>query len=125
MQGIDATLITIEVNSSRGCMFYLVGLPDSAVKESHQRIISALQVNGYRIPTSNIIINMAPADIRKEGSAYDLPLAIGMLAAGGSSRSYAVSFSTGKRGFVLSGSSGTSYFDDVYELLPYEQEDVD
>ncbi|MEQ3235226.1 YifB family Mg chelatase-like AAA ATPase [Bacteroides cellulosilyticus] len=82
VQGIDATLITIEVNSSRGCMLYLVGLPDSAVKESHQRIISALQVNGYRIPTSNIIINMAPADIRKEGSAYDLPLAIGMLAAG-------------------------------------------
>lgn len=82
VQGIDATLITIEVNSSRGCMFYLVGLPDSAVKESHQRIISALQVNGYRMPTSNIIINMAPADIRKEGSAYDLPLAIGMLAAG-------------------------------------------
>ncbi|WP_308761535.1 magnesium chelatase domain-containing protein, partial [uncultured Bacteroides sp.] len=80
-QGIDATLITIEVNSSRGCMFYLVGLPDSAVKESHQRIISALQVNGYRMPTSNIVINMAPADIRKEGSAYDLPLAIGMLAA--------------------------------------------
>ena len=63
VQGIDATLITIEVNSSRGCMFYLVGLPDSAVKESHQRIISALQVNGYRIPTSNIVINMAPADI--------------------------------------------------------------
>ena len=82
VQGIDATLITIEVNSSRGCMFYLVGLPDSAVKESHQRIISALQINGYRIPTSNIVINMAPADIRKEGSAYDLPLAIGMLAAG-------------------------------------------
>ena len=81
VQGIDATLITIEVNSSRGCMFYLVGLPDSAVKESHQRIISALQVNGYRMPTSNIVINMAPADIRKEGSAYDLPLAIGMLGA--------------------------------------------
>ena len=81
VQGIDATLITIEVNSSKGCMFYLVGLPDSAVKESHQRIISALQINGYRIPTSNVVINMAPADIRKEGSAYDLPLAIGMLAA--------------------------------------------
>ena len=81
VQGIDATLITIEVNSSRGCMFYLVGLPDSAVKESHQRIISALQVNGYRMPTSNIVINMAPADIRKEGAAYDLPLAIGMLGA--------------------------------------------
>ena len=60
VQGIDATLITIEVNSSRGCMFYLVGLPDSAVKESHKRIISALQVNGYRMPTSNIVINMAP-----------------------------------------------------------------
>lgn len=81
VQGIDATLITIEVNSTRGCMFYLVGLPDSAVKESHQRIISALQVNGYKVPTSNIVINMAPADIRKEGAAYDLPLAIGMLAA--------------------------------------------
>lgn len=81
VQGIDATLITIEVNSSKGCMFYLVGLPDSAVKESHQRILSALQVNGYRMPVSNIVINMAPADIRKEGSAYDLPLAIGMLAA--------------------------------------------
>ena len=81
VQGIDDTLITIEVNSTRGCMFYLVGLPDSAVKESHQRIISALHVNGYKMPTSNIVINMAPADIRKEGSAYDLPLAIGMLAA--------------------------------------------
>ena len=80
VQGIDATLITIEVNSSRGCMFYLVGLPDSAVKESYQRIRSALQVNGYKMPTSSITINMAPADIRKEGSAYDLPLAIGMLA---------------------------------------------
>ena len=81
VQGIDATLITIEVNSSRGCMFYLVGLPDSAVKESHQRIISALQVNGYKMPTSNLVVNMAPADIRKEGSAYDLPLAIGLLGA--------------------------------------------
>ena len=81
VQGINATLITIEVNSSRGCMFYLVGLPDSAVKESHQRIISALQVTGYKMPTSNIVINMAPADIRKEGSSYDLPLAIGILAA--------------------------------------------
>jgi len=80
VQGIDATIITIEVNSSRGCMFYLVGLPDSAVKESHRRIISALQVNDYKMPTSNITINMAPADIRKEGAAYDLPLAIGMLA---------------------------------------------
>ena len=80
VQGIDATLITIEVNSSRGCLFNLVGLPDSAVKESYQRIRSAMQVNNYKLPTSSITINMAPADIRKEGSAYDLPLAIGMLA---------------------------------------------
>ena len=69
VQGIDATLITIEVNSSRGCLFNLVGLPDSAVKESYQRIRSALQVNNYKLPTSSITINMAPADIRKEGSA--------------------------------------------------------
>lgn len=80
VQGIDATVVTIEVNSSRGCKFYLVGLPDSAVKESHERIISALQVNGYKFPTSQIVINMAPADIRKEGSSYDLPLAIGIMA---------------------------------------------
>ena len=81
VQGIDATLITIEVNCSKGCMFYLVGLPDSAVKESQQRIRSALQENGMRMPSCSITINMAPADIRKEGSAYDLPLAIGILAA--------------------------------------------
>ncbi|MDR0989616.1 MAG: YifB family Mg chelatase-like AAA ATPase [Prevotellaceae bacterium] len=81
VQGIDATLITIEVNSSRGCMFSIVGLPDSAVKESYQRILSALQVNGYKLPTTSIVVNMAPADIRKEGSAYDLPLAIGILMA--------------------------------------------
>lgn len=81
VQGIDATLITIEVCSSKGCMFYLVGLPDVAVKESQQRIRSALNENGYRMPTCTLTINMAPADIRKEGSAYDLPLAIGMLAA--------------------------------------------
>ncbi|MEG1685891.1 MAG: YifB family Mg chelatase-like AAA ATPase [Bacteroides sp.] len=80
VQGIDATIVTIEVNSSRGCRFYLVGLPDSAVKESHERIISALQVNGYKFPTSQIVVNMAPADIKKEGSAYDLPLAVGILA---------------------------------------------
>lgn len=83
VQGIDATIVTIEVNTSRGIKFFLVGLPDSAVKESHERIISALQVNGYKFPTCQIIVNMAPADIRKEGSAYDLPLAIGILAATG------------------------------------------
>src|SRR5574344_1248156 len=79
VQGIDAAIITIEVNSSRGCLFSLVGLPDSAVKESHQRILSALEVVGHKLPIRNTIVNMAPADIRKEGSAYDLPIAIGLL----------------------------------------------
>ena len=83
VQGIDATIVTIEVNSSRGIKFFLVGLPDSAVKESHERIMSALQVNGYKFPTCQIVVNMAPADIRKGGSSYDLPLAIGILAATG------------------------------------------
>lgn len=83
VQGIDATIVTIEVNTSRGLKFFLVGLPDSAVKESHERIMSALQVNGYKVPTSQIVVNMAPADIRKEGSSYDLPLAIGIMAATG------------------------------------------
>lgn len=81
VQGIDATQITVEVNSSRGIKFFLVGLPDSAVKESHERIVSALKVNGYKFPTCQLVVNMAPADIRKEGSAYDLPLAIGIMAA--------------------------------------------
>lgn len=80
VQGIDAIPITIEVNCSRGCLFHLVGLPDSAVKESHERIKSALSVNDYKFPRNEIIVNMSPADIRKEGTAYDLPLAIGILA---------------------------------------------
>ena len=79
--GIDATTITIEVDVTKGIKFMLVGLPDSAVKESQQRIESALRLNGYKWPKYKIIINMAPADIRKEGSAYDLPLAAGVLAA--------------------------------------------
>ena len=79
--GIDATTITIEVNVSPGIKFFLVGLPDNAVKESHYRIEAALKNIGYKIPGKKFIINMAPADIRKEGSAYDLPLAIGILAA--------------------------------------------
>ena len=81
VEGIDAIVITIEVNSSRGCCFYLVALPDSAVKESHQRIICALQQSNYKLPVMNTIVNMAPAYIKKEGSAYDLPIAIGLLAA--------------------------------------------
>lgn len=83
LQGISATLITVEVSCTKGIQFFLVGLPDVAVRESHERIISALQVSGYQFPRSRIVVNMAPADIRKEGSAYDLPLAIGILAAGG------------------------------------------
>ena len=81
VSGIDAKTITIEVDITRGIKFYLVGLPDNAVKESEQRIRAALKNNGYRVPGKQIVINMAPADIRKEGSAYDLPLAIGVLAA--------------------------------------------
>jgi magnesium chelatase family protein len=83
VQGIDAYIVTIEASTSRGIRFFLVGLPDSAVKESHERIISAFQVNGYKFPSCQMIINMAPADIRKEGAAYDLPLAIVILASGG------------------------------------------
>ncbi len=84
VQGIDAIPITIEVNCSRGIRFLLVGLPDASVKESHERIVSALEVNELKFPRQQIVINMSPADIRKEGSAYDLPLAIGILAASGS-----------------------------------------
>lgn len=81
LQGVDATMITIEVNVTRGIQFFMVGLPDSAVKESHERIVSAVEHNGLSFPRSQVVINMAPADIKKEGSAYDLPLAIGILAA--------------------------------------------
>ena len=79
--GVDAIPITIEVNIDTGINFYLVGLPDSAVKESQQRIEAALRNNGYKIPGKKVTINMAPADIRKEGSAYDLPLALGIISA--------------------------------------------
>ncbi|GAB4382281.1 MAG: YifB family Mg chelatase-like AAA ATPase [Salibacteraceae bacterium] len=81
VQGVDATIITVEVNIDKGINFSLVGLPDSAVKESQQRIDAALTNTGYKIPGKKITINMAPADIRKEGSAYDLTLAVGILAA--------------------------------------------
>lgn len=81
VHGISATSVTVEVNISQGINFYLVGLPDSAVKESHQRIDAALKNNGLKIPGKQITVNMAPADIRKEGSAYDLTIAVGILAA--------------------------------------------
>lgn len=81
VHGISATTITVEVTVVQGIKFFLVGLPDNAVKESQQRIESALLHNGFRMPGKKIVVNMAPADIRKEGSAYDLPIAIGILAA--------------------------------------------
>ncbi|WP_026915624.1 YifB family Mg chelatase-like AAA ATPase [Christiangramia portivictoriae] len=79
--GVDATTITIEVNVASGIGYHLVGLPDNAVKESSYRITAALQNNGYKLPGKKIIVNMAPADLRKEGSAYDLSFAMGILAA--------------------------------------------
>lgn len=79
--GINAITITVEVSIDIGVQFFLVGLPDSAIKESHQRIESAFKQAGYKFPGKKIVINMAPADIKKVGSAYDLPLAIGILAA--------------------------------------------
>src|SRR5690554_195012 len=81
VSGVDAKLITIEVNVGQGTNFYMVGLPDSAVKESQQRVESALKYFGYRMPRQKVVINLAPADIRKEGSAYDLPIALGILKA--------------------------------------------
>ena len=78
--GINAMIVTIEVNSEKGIQFFLVGLPDSSVKESYQRIVASFANLGYKFPKKRITINMAPADIRKEGSAYDLPLAVGIMA---------------------------------------------
>lgn len=88
VQGIDAQTITIEVNAggtvAAGKQFYfLVGLPDNAVKEGFQRIEAAIKNNGYKMPRLKLVVNMAPADIRKEGSSYDLPIAIGILSATG------------------------------------------
>ena len=81
--GLEATTITIEVNLARGVQFHLSGLADTAVKESYDRIRAAISNNGFKPPTADLTINLSPADIRKEGSGYDLPLAIGILAAHG------------------------------------------
>lgn len=81
--GIDAMLVTIEVSVELGVNFLLVGLPDNAVKESRERIATAIGQYGYHIPGKKVVINMAPADVRKEGTAYDVTLAIGILAASG------------------------------------------
>jgi len=79
--GVEAIAITIEVNVSNGQGYYIVGLPDNAVKESLQRMEAAIKTNGYHMPRTKLVINMAPADIKKTGSAFDLPIAIGVLAA--------------------------------------------
>lgn len=81
--GVDAITITIEVNIGAGSSYYMVGLPDNAVKESQHRVESAIRIAGYHMPRQKILVNLAPADIRKEGSAYDLTIAIGILAASG------------------------------------------
>ena len=81
--GVSAVTVTVEVTVSPGAGFSIVGLPDSAVKESGQRIASAFFESGFKIPNQNIIVNLAPADLKKEGSAYDLPIAVGVLGATG------------------------------------------
>lgn len=79
--GIDAITVTVEVAVSRGFAFTLVGLPDTAVKESYQRVLSAMNECGFKYPHLNIVVNLSPADVRKEGAAYDLPIAVGILVA--------------------------------------------
>lgn len=83
VQGIDAIAVTIECLAERGTLFSIVGLPDTAVKESSQRVQSAITQSGFEYPRRNIVVNMSPADVRKEGAAYDLPIAVGILAAAG------------------------------------------
>lgn len=78
-RGIEATMISIEVHITQGIRFFIVGLADHAIRESQQRIESALVTNGFGWPHYRVVINLAPADIRKEGTHFDLPLAIGML----------------------------------------------
>ena len=81
VNGIDATLITIEVSVEQGILYCIVGLPDTAVKESYQRILSAVKHSSQDFPRRKVVVNMSPADVKKEGAAYDLPIAIGILAA--------------------------------------------
>lgn len=83
IQGIDAFPVTIETDSGQGAIFSIVGLPDTAVKESHQRMVSAITHSGVKFPRKGVTINLAPADIKKEGAAFDLPMAIGVLTANG------------------------------------------
>jgi magnesium chelatase family protein len=80
VMGLDAVTVTIEISMTRGVMLHLTGLADTAVKESYDRIKAAIQNNGFKMPVADLTINLSPADIRKEGSGYDLPLAVGILA---------------------------------------------
>lgn len=77
--GVDASVITIEVNVSQGAKFNMVGLPDNAIKESEHRVDAAIKYSGFRMPRQKTVVNLAPADVKKEGSAYDLPIALGIL----------------------------------------------
>jgi magnesium chelatase family protein len=79
VHGVDATIITVEVSEGQGQGFFIVGLPDGAVKESAHRVESAIKQTGYFFPRTKVVVNLAPADIRKEGSAYDLPIALGVI----------------------------------------------
>src|SRR4051812_13081272 len=79
--GVEAITITVEVNVSNGQNYFIVGLPDNAVKESMQRIESAIKTNNYYMPRTKVVVNLAPADIKKSGSSFDLPIAIGVLGA--------------------------------------------
>ena len=79
--GVDAQIITIEVNVGQGTKFHMSGLPDSAVKESEHRVESAIKFHRFRMPRQKVVVNLAPADIKKEGSAYDLPIALSILQA--------------------------------------------
>ena len=81
LRGIDAIQVTIEVSVTRGTMFTIVGLPDTAIKESGERVRSAITETGLDFPRQSIVVNLAPADVRKEGSAFDLPIAMAILAA--------------------------------------------
>ncbi len=83
VQGIDAIIVTVETVVERGLQYTIVGLPDTAVKESHERVQAALKQSGYSVPRSRTVINLSPADVRKEGAAYDLPIAVAMLIASG------------------------------------------
>ncbi|MDE5627481.1 MAG: magnesium chelatase, partial [Candidatus Amulumruptor sp.] len=80
LQGIDAISVTVEASVEQGAAFNIVGLPDAAVKESFQRVMTAIDQSGFRRPRRRIVVNLSPADIRKEGSAFDLPIAIALLA---------------------------------------------